>query len=71
MKPKIIACLVLAILLLIVLIQNTQIVTLRLFFWKIGMAQILLILLTMMIGFVVGYIVARVTGNRQERRTKV
>jgi uncharacterized integral membrane protein len=71
MKPKIIACSVLAILLLIVLIQNTQIVTLRLFFWKIGMAQILLILLTMMIGFVVGYIVARVTGNRQERRTKV
>jgi uncharacterized integral membrane protein len=71
MKPKIIACSVLAILLLIVLIQNTQIVTLRLFFWKIGMAQILLILVTMIIGFVVGYIVARVTGNRQGRRANV
>lgn len=71
MKPRIIACLVLAILLFVVLIQNTQIVTVRLFFWKIGMAQILLILLTMLIGFVVGYGVARVTGDRQGRRTKV
>jgi uncharacterized integral membrane protein len=71
MKPKLIVVLVLIALFLIVLIQNTQVVTLRLFFWKIGMSQIILIPLTMLIGFVVGYIVTRVTGNRfKEKKYK-
>jgi len=71
MKPKLIVVLVLIALFLIVLIQNTQVVTLRLFFWKIGMSQIILIPLTMLIGFVVGYLVTRVTGNRfKEKKYK-
>jgi len=71
MKPKLIVVLVLIALFVIVLIQNTQVVTLRLFFWKIGMSQIILIPLTMLIGFVVGYIVTRVTGNRfKEKKYK-
>lgn len=60
MKPKLIVVLVLIGLFVIVLIQNTQVVMLRLFFWKVGMSQIILIPLTMAIGFVVGYIVAKV-----------
>jgi uncharacterized integral membrane protein len=71
MKPKLIVVLVLIALFLIVLIQNTQVVTLRLFFWKIGMSQIILIPLTMLIGFVVGYIVTRMMGNRfKEKKHK-
>jgi len=71
MKPKLIVVLVLIALFLIVLIQNTQVVTLRLFFWKIGISQIILIPLTMLIGFVAGYIVTRVTGNRfKEKKYK-
>ena len=70
-KPKLVVVLVLIALFLIVLIQNTQVVTLRLFFWKIGMSQIILIPLTMLIGFVVGYLVTRVTGNRfKEKKYK-
>ena len=60
MRLKIIVVLVLIGLFVIVLIQNTQVVMLRLFFWKVGMSQIILIPLTMAIGFVVGYIVAKV-----------
>lgn len=67
MRPKIIVVLVLIGLFVIVLIQNTQVVTLRLFFWKAGMSQIILIPLTMAIGFVIGFIVAKVTGNRDKR----
>ena len=63
MKPKIIVSLVLAVLFLIILIQNTNVITLRLFFWKIGMSQIILIPLTMVIGLVIGYIVAKTTGE--------
>jgi len=68
MRPKFIVVLVLIALFLIILIQNTQVVTLRLFFWKVGMSQIILIPLTMAIGFVVGFIVAKVTGNQIRKK---
>jgi uncharacterized integral membrane protein len=68
MKPKIIVSLVLAVLFLIILIQNTNVITLRLFFWKIGMSQIILIPLTMVIGLVIGYIVAKTTGETHKTK---
>jgi len=68
MKARTIALLVLIALFVIILIQNTQVVTLRLFFWKIGMSQIILIPLTMIIGFVVGFIVSKVTGNQTRKK---
>ena len=68
MRPKFIVLLVLIALFLIILIQNTQVVTLRLFFWKVGMSQIILIPLTMAIGFVVGFVVSRVTGKQPTQK---
>jgi len=68
MRPKFIVVLVLIALFLIILIQNTQVVTLRLFFWKVGMSQIILIPLTMAIGFVVGFIVSKVTGKQPTQK---
>ena len=55
MKPKSIGLLVVIILFLIFLIQNTQVVTLRLYFWKISMHQIILIPLCILIGALLGY----------------
>ena len=55
-NPKLITVVVVAILFLIFLMQNTQMVTLRLYFWKIAMSQVILILLVMLIGFVIGYV---------------
>jgi len=66
MRPKIIVVLVLIGLFVIVLIQNTQVVMLRLFFWKVGMSQIILIPLTMAIGIVIGFIVAKVTRDHRK-----
>ena len=63
MKAKVIVVLVLIGLFLVILIQNTQVVTLRLLFWKVGMSQIILVPLTMLIGFILGYIVAKVTSG--------
>ncbi|MFQ5904005.1 MAG: lipopolysaccharide assembly protein LapA domain-containing protein [Candidatus Binatia bacterium] len=65
MKPKIIIAVVFIAILLIILFQNTQVVTLRLLFWEISMSQILLTSLTLLIGLVSGYIVAKVLGARQ------
>jgi len=67
MRAKFIVVLVLIALFLVILIQNIQPVTLRLFFWKIGMSQIILMPLTMAIGFIAGFIVAKVTGNRTKK----
>ncbi len=67
---KFIAGLVVAILFLIFLVQNTAVVTVRLYFWEIPMSQIILILLLLILGFLLGYIVAKVRDNRRNRRNK-
>jgi uncharacterized integral membrane protein len=63
-RPKLIASLVVAVLFLIFLLQNTQVVTLRIYFWKISMSQIILIPLSVLLGFALGYVVARITGKK-------
>jgi uncharacterized integral membrane protein len=68
MKAKTIVILVIVALFVIILIQNTQVVTLRLFFWKVGMSQIILIPLTIVIGLVIGFIVAKITGNHRNKK---
>jgi uncharacterized integral membrane protein len=67
MKPKIIIFLIIAALFLIFLIQNTQVITLHLYFWEISMSQIILIPLAIFIGFIFGFIVAKV--SRKGKKT--
>ena len=56
--------------LLIILLQNTQVVTVRLFFWKVSMSQIILISLTLLIGFVIGFIFTTVLSKRSRKKDK-
>ena len=58
MKPKTIIILILLILCLVILIQNTEVVTLQVFLWSITMSRILLIPILIVIGFVIGYLAA-------------
>jgi len=58
MKPKTIVIAILLVLFLIILLQNTHVVTVQLLFWDISMSRIILLLLMMGIGFVVGYVAA-------------
>ena len=46
-------------LLAILLLQNTQVVTLRFLFWRISMSQIILIPLVLGLGFVIGFLVGK------------
>jgi uncharacterized integral membrane protein len=50
-------------LILVIILQNTQVVTLQLFFWNFEMSRIVLIVLTLVFGFVIGYVVARLTAS--------
>jgi putative membrane protein len=58
-KPKSIIAIILAVLALVIVIQNTQVVSLQLFFWQVYMSRIVLIILMLAIGIAMGYIIAK------------
>jgi uncharacterized integral membrane protein len=62
-NPKVIAGLVLGLLFLIFLFQNMEEVTLHLYFWQMSMPKIILIPLAILVGFVAGFAVAKLTGK--------
>jgi uncharacterized integral membrane protein len=65
MRPKYIVILVLTILALIIALQNQGIVTFHLFFWTISMSRILMMAGFLLIGFLVGLLVAQRSKSRK------
>ncbi len=59
MKPKYIILLVLLLLAVIFVIQNSAMATIKLFFWSISMNQIIMICGLLVVGFLIGYLVTR------------
>lgn len=71
MKPKIIIILILIVLFLVIVIQNTQVVEFQLLFWKFAMSRIIVISFMMLVGFVLGYLVARMEKEAKRKKTNV
>jgi uncharacterized integral membrane protein len=69
MKPKTIIVAVLIILCLILLLQNTQVVTLRIFFWKASISRIFLLPVLVLMGFIVGYVTAKL-GEKPKKESR-
>ena len=65
MKPRTIAMLILGGLLLIVLLQNAQVVSMNFLFWKLSMSRIILLPLMILLGFIIGFFVGRESHNRR------
>ena len=59
MKPKTIIILILVVLAVIVVLQNSEMVTLQLLFWKISMSRIIFISFLWLMGFILGFLVAK------------
>jgi uncharacterized integral membrane protein len=59
MRPKTIIILVLIVLAVVIIIQNSQMVTLQLLFWKIMMNRIIFISFLLVLGFLVGFLTAK------------
>ena len=59
MKLKTIVTLIFGVLLVVVLLQNTQVVSVRFLFWKLSMSRIILLPLIISLGFIVGFFVGR------------
>ncbi|MFC1808554.1 lipopolysaccharide assembly protein LapA domain-containing protein [Candidatus Omnitrophota bacterium] len=64
MKPKTIMILVVSVLFLIILLQNTQVVSVRLLFWELSMSRIILLPLILIAGIAVGFFIGR---KKQEK----
>ena len=62
-NPKVIAGLVVGVLFVIFLFQNMDEVALRVYFWQVSMPKIILVPLAILVGFVAGFVVAKITGR--------
>lgn len=58
-RPKVIAIIIIAVLALIILLQNMATVTFSLFFWKVEVSQLLLVLIMLIIGYALGFLTAK------------
>ena len=58
MSVKGVVILVLVVLCLVVFFQNTEVVTFKIFFWELTMSRIVLLLITLIVGVVIGYVIA-------------
>jgi hypothetical protein len=63
-KPKLAGAAIAAVLFVIILLQNSEMVVIDVLFWPIILSKLVLIPLLMALGFVVGFLVAKLTGNR-------
>jgi len=67
MKAKLVSASIVVVLALVVLAQNTEVVTFRFLFWSARISQVLLVLLTLALGFFLGFLVAKLTGRGKKR----
>jgi len=64
-RPKVIAIVVISILAVIILLQNMAVVTFSIFFWQINVSQLLLVLLMLAIGYVLGFLTAKLAPRKE------
>jgi uncharacterized integral membrane protein len=67
MNKRLILILVLVGLALILIFQNTQSVYLHIFFWKLVQPMVVLVVTLFALGFVIGFLAAKMKGTRGEK----
>jgi len=50
---------------LVVILQNTEVVNVRFLLWDFRMSRVVLMVLTGAVGFLAGFVVAKFTGSRR------
>ena len=64
-RPKVIAIIVVSVLALILLFQNVDIVTFRVFFWSGEVSQLVLVILMLAVGYILGFLTAKLGGKKE------
>lgn len=70
MKAKSVVIIVLAVIALILIVQNTEVVPVQLLLWRIWLSRIVLIILMLAIGFGIGFVLAKLTGRKGSKPEK-
>lgn len=66
MRVRTVAILVLLLLFLVVIVQNTEVVSVRLLFWDLVMSRIILLALSLAVGVIVGVLLGRPWCRREQ-----
>ena len=64
-RPKVIAIIVVSVLALILLFQNVDVVTFRVFFWSGEVSQLVLVILMLAVGYILGFLTAKLGGKKE------
>jgi uncharacterized integral membrane protein len=67
MNFKGVIILVLVVLCLVVFFQNTGVVTFKIFFWELSMSRIVMFLFTLIVGAIIGYVIATIRRGKPSR----
>jgi uncharacterized integral membrane protein len=70
MRAKVITLMVIIVLFTIFVTQNTEVITVKAFFWQFEMSLIVLITLTCLVGALVGFILLKVFTASEKRKDK-
>ena len=70
MKPKTWTIIILFFLCAVVLLQNMEVVSFKVFFWDITMSRIIAFPLLVLIGMIIGFTVAKLTGRAHREMKK-
>jgi len=65
-RVRTVAILVLALLSLVVIVQNTEVVSVRILFWDLVMSRIILLALSMAVGVIIGFLLGRPWRKRDQ-----
>ncbi len=66
MSVKLVGGLIIAGLIIIFTLQNTQVVEIRLFFWKVVMSRALMIFIILAVGVILGWILRTLTIGEED-----
>ncbi|MBU2601623.1 MAG: LapA family protein [Actinobacteria bacterium] len=70
MNPKAVIVLVPAVLLLVVIVQNTEAVRLRLLFWELDTSLVIVLVLTAVLAFATGFLTSWIMASNKRRAAK-
>ena len=65
-RVRTVAILVLALLSLVVIVQNTEVVSVRVLFWDLVMSRIILLALSIAVGVIIGFLLGRPWRKRNQ-----
>jgi len=63
-NKKILLIIIILSLFLIVTLQNTEVAAFKILFWTVDMSRIIFIYLSALIGFITGFVIAKITGGK-------